>query len=47
MRRFRLKTLMTMIVIAALCICLAVQHERAARREAASRPGWLCRGLST
>jgi hypothetical protein len=35
MKRFRLSTLMTMIVIAALCICLAVQHQRAAQREAA------------
>ena len=35
MKRFRLSSLMTTIVIAALCICLAVQHQRAARREAA------------
>ncbi len=35
MKRFRFSTLMTMIEIAALCICLAVQHQRAARSEAA------------
>jgi hypothetical protein len=33
MRRFRLSTLMMMIVIAALCIALVVQQDRAARRE--------------
>jgi hypothetical protein len=35
MKRFRLSTLMLVIVIAALCIGLMVQHERASRREAA------------
>jgi hypothetical protein len=34
MKRFRLRTLMLLIVIAALCMGLAVQHRRAARREA-------------
>jgi hypothetical protein len=34
MRRFRLSTLMLLIVIAALCIALVVQQRRAARREA-------------
>jgi hypothetical protein len=34
MRRFRLGTLMLLIVIAALSIALALQHYRAARREA-------------
>jgi hypothetical protein len=34
MRRFRLSTLMLMIVIAALGIALVVQQRRAARREA-------------
>jgi hypothetical protein len=34
MRRFRLSTLMLLIVIAALSIALVVQHHRAARREA-------------
>lgn len=33
MRRFRLSTLMLLIVIAALIVALAVQHHRAARRE--------------
>ena len=33
MKRFRLSTLMLMIVIAALSIALAVQERRAARRE--------------
>jgi hypothetical protein len=34
MRRFRLSTLMLLIVIASLCVALVVQHHRAARREA-------------
>jgi hypothetical protein len=34
MRRFRLSTLMLLIVIAALGTGLVVQHQRAARREA-------------
>jgi hypothetical protein len=34
MRRFRLSTLMLLIVIAALSTALVVQHYRAARREA-------------
>ncbi len=34
MRRFRLSTLMLLIVIAALGVALAVQQRRAARREA-------------
>ncbi len=33
MRRFRLSTLLLLIVIAALCIALVVQQHRAARRE--------------
>jgi hypothetical protein len=33
MRRFRLSTLMLLIVIAALCAGLIVQDRRAARRE--------------
>ena len=35
MKRFRLSTLMLLIVIAAVCITLKLQQERAARREAA------------
>lgn len=34
MRRFRLGTLMLLIVIAALSLALVVQHHRSARREA-------------
>jgi hypothetical protein len=34
MRRFRLSTLMLLIVVAALGVALAVQQRRAARREA-------------
>ena len=34
MTRFRLSTLMLLIVIAGLCVALIVQHNRAARREA-------------
>ena len=34
MKRFRLSTLMLLVVIAALCVALLVQHDRAARREA-------------
>ncbi len=34
MRRFRLSTLMLLIVIAALCIALVVEHDRASRRIA-------------
>jgi hypothetical protein len=34
MKRFRLSTLMLLIVIAALSIALVVQQQRAARREA-------------
>jgi hypothetical protein len=34
MKRFRLSTLMLLIVIAALCVALLVQPDRAARREA-------------
>ena len=37
MRRFRLSTLMLLIVIAALGVALVVQHDRAARREAEQR----------
>jgi hypothetical protein len=33
MKRFRLSTLMLLVVIAALCVALLVQHDRAARRE--------------
>ena len=51
MKRIRLKTLMLLIVIAALCTSLVVQHERAARREAAlqarlalSRPALIITG---
>ena len=35
MKRFRLRTLMLLIVIAALCVGLVVQHNRASQREAA------------
>jgi hypothetical protein len=34
MKRFRLSTLMLLIVIAALGVGLIVQHDRASRREA-------------
>jgi hypothetical protein len=34
MKRFRLSTLMLLIVIAALAVALVVQHDRASRREA-------------
>jgi hypothetical protein len=34
MKRFRLSTLMLLIVIAALTIALAIQHRRATRAEA-------------
>jgi hypothetical protein len=34
MKRFRLSTLMLLVVITALCVALLVQHDRAARREA-------------
>jgi hypothetical protein len=34
MKRFRLSTLMLLVVIAALGVALVVQHRRAARREA-------------
>jgi len=34
MKRFRLSTLMLLIVIVALCIALVVQHDRASRYEA-------------
>jgi hypothetical protein len=37
MKRFRLSTLMLLIVIAALGVALVVQQQRAARREAESR----------
>ena len=37
MKRFRLSTLMLLIVIAALCVALVVQRQRAARREAESQ----------
>jgi hypothetical protein len=37
MKRFRLSTLMLLIVIAALCLALVVQHNRAAQREAKLR----------
>jgi hypothetical protein len=33
MKRFRLSTLMLLIVIASLCVALFVQDRRAARRE--------------
>jgi hypothetical protein len=35
MKRFHLSTLMLLIVIAALCVALVAQSERASRREAA------------
>ncbi len=35
MKRFRLRTLMLLIVIAALCVALVVQHNRASQREPA------------
>jgi hypothetical protein len=34
MRRFRLSTLLLLVIIAALSLALAVQQRRAARREA-------------
>jgi hypothetical protein len=37
MRRFRLSTLMLLVVIAALSVALTVQYHRAARREAELR----------
>lgn len=37
MRRFRLSTLLLLIVIAALCIALVVQQHRADRREVEAR----------
>jgi hypothetical protein len=37
MKRFRLSTLTLLIVIAALCVALVVQQQRAARREAEQR----------
>ena len=37
MKRFRLSTLMLLIVIAALAVALVVQDQRAARREAEQR----------
>ena len=37
MKRFRLSTLMLLIVIAALCVALVVQQRRATRREAEQR----------
>jgi hypothetical protein len=33
MRRFRLSTLLLLVVITALVVALVVQHDRAARRE--------------
>ena len=33
MKRFRLSTLLLLVVIAALCLALVVQHDRASRRE--------------
>ncbi len=37
MKRFRLSTLMLLIVIAALCVALVVRQRRATRREAEQR----------
>jgi hypothetical protein len=37
MKRFRLSTLMLLIVIAALCVALVVQHRRSIRIEAELR----------
>jgi hypothetical protein len=37
MKRFRLSTLILMVVIAALSVALVVQQRRAARREAESQ----------
>jgi hypothetical protein len=37
MKRFRLSTLMLLIVIAALCVALVVQQRRATHREAEQR----------
>ncbi len=37
MKQFRLSTLMLLVVIAALCVALVVQHNRAAQREAELR----------
>ena len=37
MKRFRLSTLMLLIVIVAMGVALVVQHQRAARREAEIR----------
>jgi hypothetical protein len=37
MKRFRLSTLMLLIVIAALCVALVVQQRQASRREAELR----------
>jgi hypothetical protein len=34
MKRFRMSTLMLLVVIAALCVALLVRERRAARREA-------------
>ncbi len=34
MKRFRLSTLLLLVVIAALCLALVMQERRAARREA-------------
>ena len=34
MKRFRLSTLMLLIVIAGLCVALMVQHNRSSQREA-------------
>jgi hypothetical protein len=46
MKRFRLSTLMLLIVIAALCITLVVQHNRAAQREAELRAALEIKNLS-
>jgi hypothetical protein len=37
MKRFRLSTLLLLVVIASLVLALVVQHNRAARREAEQR----------
>ena len=46
MKRFRLSTLMLVIVIAALCITVVVQHNRAAQREAELRAALEIKNLS-
>ena len=45
MKRFRISTLMILVVIAALSTALAVQQTRAARREAELYTGWTCKHI--